>query len=465
MADHATNPIGLTHRNILTIFLAAIAVRLINAASIDDITIYAFAGDSPIYWEGARAWLESGYFSRAVADGFVDETERVPFYNLFLLPFRWAFGEAIWPVVVAQSFLDSMTCALIGLIGSQLTRTTGLVAGLLAAGWPNLVIHSHLILSDSLFLFLFSGMLYFASKYLRTARITDAIIVGSLCGAAIMTRSIALYIPISMAFCAPFIARRALGKWTPGIGAGIAMLCASLIIISPLLWRNVNTYGSFQLTAQGGSHFLNWVVGYVNSYGRGTTFTEEARNIRGKLRAQIEAGERRVDETNPFAVAASQVAFARQEFKNLPLQTILRAWIYGAAINVGAPAIATEPRIGSYNRKSLMDSPGTTLTDRLSTFLTGNHPTYLVWVTIGLIASVLCTALQFGGWFILLRTAFWPAIFGALAVIYFLLITGPVGAPKYRLPFEPILIVFQSVALIMLYKFFRTRRQTSGDAP
>jgi hypothetical protein len=48
---------------------------------------------------------------------------------------------------------------------------------------------------------------------------------------------------------------------------------------------------------------------------------------------------------------------------------------------------------------------------------------------------------------IMLRTHFWPGIFGCLLIAYFLLINGPVGAPKYRLPFEPIMIIFQAIAL------------------
>ncbi len=456
---------GLTRSNLVAIFLAALVIRFLNLVTIDDLALYAFAGDSPIYWDGAKAWLDAGYFSRSDGDGFAPETERVPLYHSFLVLFRWAFGDALWPVLVAQSMLDAGTCVLIGMLGAQLTRATGLLAGLLAATWPNLVIHSQLILSDSLFLFLFAGVLYFALKFLKTARLADAVIVGVLCGGAIMTRSVALYIPISMALSAPFISRRVTGTWRSGLLAGIAMLAASLIVVSPLLWRNAHTYGSFQLTAQGGTHLLNWVIGYVNSLEKGETFTQEARKIQERHLAQTQRDGSNADASNPFELAAAQVAFAKQEFRKIPLQSILTAWSYGAALNLGTPALVIDPRVRAYNRHSLMDSTGSGLLERLRFFLVGNDPTYLIWVVIGLTFSVLCAALQLFGWVMLFRHAVWPAVFGALAIGYFLLINGPIGTPKYRLPFEPILIVFQAIALLTLFRWFTGPRSSSANSP
>ena len=444
---------------VLAIFLAALAIRFLNIVFVEDIATYAFADDSPIYWDGAKAWLDSGFFSREfIGIGYLPETERVPLYHLFLMPFRAFFGDAVWPVMITQSIIDSCTCVLIGLLGAQQNRITGLLAGFLAAAWPNLIIHSHQILSDSLFLFLFVGVLYFAAKFLTSARLVVAVIIGFLCGAAIMTRSIAFYIPISMAISAPFISKRIRGQWRPGIIAGIATLSASLIIVSPLMWRNLSDYGTTKLTAQGGSHFSNWIVGSLSSFERGTSFSEAARDIQLKLQAKTEGGRAKLEAMNDFEYAAAQANFAKQEFKKFPLQSILKAWAYGAALNLGSPAIAIDPRIRSYNRNSLMDSTGTTITERLWKFIDGNHPTYLTWVVVGLTASVLCAALQFGGWILLLRNAFWPAVFGALAIAYFLLVSGPVGAPKYRLPYEPILIIFQAVAILALYKRLRPAR-------
>src|SRR3546814_12840743 len=110
-------------------------------------------------WDGAAAWLKTGYFARGVPEGFIHETERVPFYFLFLLPFRWLFGDAVLPALIAQSIVDSSTCVVIALLGAMVSRPVACLSGLLAALWPNLIIHSSLLLTDTVFVFFFRIML------------------------------------------------------------------------------------------------------------------------------------------------------------------------------------------------------------------------------------------------------------------------------------------------------------------
>jgi hypothetical protein len=52
------------------------------------------------------------------------------------------------------------------------------------------------------------------------------------------------------------------------------------------------------------------------------------------------------------------------------------------------------------------------------------------------------------------------AFLGIAGMLYFLLISGPITAPKYRLPFEPVLIILQAMALVELWP--RLRRMAGG---
>jgi hypothetical protein len=50
----------------------------------------------------------------------------------------------------------------------------------------------------------------------------------------------------------------------------------------------------------------------------------------------------------------------------------------------------------------------------------------------------------------LARTLPWAAVFAGGVLAYFLLLSGPVAAPKYRLPMEPVLIVLAALPLARL---------------
>jgi 4-amino-4-deoxy-L-arabinose transferase-like glycosyltransferase len=435
-------------KSTVVIFAVAIVVRLINLVSIDELAGIAFAEDSSIYWHGAKAWLDSGYFSRISADGFVPETERVPLYHLFLIPFRWAFGEALFPVLLVQSIIDSVTCVLIAKICATSSRRIGLIAGLLAALWPNLIIHSQLIFAETLFVFLFTGFLYFAVQFMRTARWLELVYAGAICGLAILTRPVALFVPFLAALIVPCVVWRLRGRWLPGIGAALVMVMTTLLVLSPLLWRNATNFGTIQLTTQSGTHFLNWVVGYAVGLEQGKPFSQGSLEIQTRLHAKLEReGRKNLKEMGPFERSAAQMEHVALELRQISVTTLARAWVSGAIINLASPAIAIDPRIRHFNQRSLVNTTGHHLVDRVFEFLNGNDSRFVYWMVLGLFMSGVSCSLQFVGMIILLRTHFWPGVFGCLLITYFLLINGPVGAPKYRLPFEPIMIIFQAIAL------------------
>jgi hypothetical protein len=48
------------------------------------------------------------------------------------------------------------------------------------------------------------------------------------------------------------------------------------------------------------------------------------------------------------------------------------------------------------------------------------------------------------------RSKPWTAALAGAVLAYFLLLNGPVAAPKYRLPMEPVLIVLAAIPLAWL---------------
>ncbi len=447
----------LLERSTLTVLIVAISVRLLNLLAIDDLATYSFLEDSPIYWNGAKAWIDSGYFSRLAEDGFLPETERVPLYHLFLIPFRWTFVDALAPVLIAQSLVDCATCVLIAKMAGLLCARLGLISGLLAALWPNLIIHCQLIFGETLFVFLFTAFIYSIIKFLRTGYSPQMVYAGLVCGLAIMTRPIALFVPFLAALAAPIVMWRLRGRWLPGFGAAAALGIATLLVLSPLLWRNATQFGTLQLTSQSGSHFLHWVVGYAVALEQERPFEQVAYEIQNRLIDKLKRRGERVPndlKLDPFASSRLQMAHVFEELEHVSISTLARAWGAGAVLNLAAPAIVTDPRIRSLNNSSMINTTGSSLADRVFAFLNGNDPRFVVWTLAGIILSGVSSIMQFAGMIVLLRKCFWPTVFGCLVIAYFLLINGPVGAPKYRLPFEPIMIIFQAASLSLVIAWF-----------
>ena len=137
----------------IVIFFVALAVRLINLAISDFSSGAMLFEDAALYWNNAtsgQTFLDNARLA------IFSQTERMPGYLLFLSSIVSIFGQNFIPVLVVQSVIDSITCVLIGMLGCFAYPTHCKIFGLIAAFWPNLFIHSSMILADSLFLFCLS---------------------------------------------------------------------------------------------------------------------------------------------------------------------------------------------------------------------------------------------------------------------------------------------------------------------
>lgn len=447
----------MLQRTLTIIFSIAVVLRLTNLALLGDTASNLLIEDSALYWNGAQYWLESGSFSKSGAYGYAPETERAPLYFLFLIPFRWLFGDTVIPALIAQALIDSGTCVVIALLGTFINRTTGFVAGLIAACWINLIIHSGMILTDSLFVFLVCLVLLYAANFAARGRYIDIVLAGILCGLAIMTRPVALFLPIAMAIATPFIVRNRGANWTNGIVAALILVILSALPAVPLLYRNYTQFGVLQLTHQNGTHLLSWVVGISESLASGRSFDAVSKELNAKLKDRLALLDDGGKNLNAFEISRQKLALARAELAEMPFRTILYAWGFGALRNIAEPAIALDPRVRALNQASFYNAHGRGLIERSVDFITGNNAHYVVWLGLGLVGSAVSLALQVFGVFLSVRRMPWLALFGLLWVVYFLLLNGPVGGPKYRLPFEPVLIIFLSIAVIDLASRFRRR--------
>jgi len=65
--------------------------------------------------------------------------ERMPLHSAFPAAVRAVFGDTPLAAIAIQSAVDAGTCVLVFKLGAMLGPRVGLLAGALAAAWPNLI--------------------------------------------------------------------------------------------------------------------------------------------------------------------------------------------------------------------------------------------------------------------------------------------------------------------------------------
>ena len=96
------------------------------------------------------------------------------------------------------------------------------------------------------------------------------------------------------------------------------------------------------------------------------------------------------------------------------------------------------------------DTHGDLIT-RISQFISRSSSIYVSVLIASCGGAVIVSLFQLSGFFVQIRGNLMLAILSALTVAYFLVVNGPVASPKYRLPIEPILIIWFGSALIYFW--------------
>jgi hypothetical protein len=148
--------------------------------------------------------------------------------------------------------------------------------------------------------------------------------------------------------------------------------------------------------------------------------------------------------SNLFESSSYQTNVGKEILFEFGFMSILKAWIVGGTINMLTPSIAYAPVVRSMKHTSFYETEGDGVIDKLLNYLKiSNGLLYLSILIVGATLSLLFVALALVGAFQMASSA--PPIITItllLIVIYFLVITGPIIGVKYRLPIEPILILF-----------------------
>jgi hypothetical protein len=112
-----------------------------------------------------------------------------------------------------------------------------------------------------------------------------------------------------------------------------------------------------------------------------------------------------------------------------------------------APALVDFSYLLHIERPHFFYTEGKGVWDRCWNFITGMKGLW-GWVFVsGIIGLLLLRFIQLYGFFRLYRWNPWIGTLAILIIAYFLFISGPVGYAKYRLPFEPLLVIGLAIGL------------------
>jgi 4-amino-4-deoxy-L-arabinose transferase-like glycosyltransferase len=437
---------------LLKIFLCALAVRWIYVLALFAIggEAYLLGVDSHSYVQFARS------FAAAIAAGSVEgwqwlgpDPNSMPLFAWLTTLNSLAFGT-LGPLayVLMQGVFDSGTCLLVYGIARAINSDYARAAAIVAVINPTQIVMSGLVYPDTPFVFFVALFLYAAANWIRSPSPALALLIGVGLGGASLLRMLigpwAIAMPLFLLIasaCQRQLSKRSFAQITAA--AAIIAMCIGLV-----LCRNVVEYKAWALTPQGGRHLALWIVPLVKEAQDGTPWARTYADIEARTRARFGARD-----DNPFEESRRYVEVGREAFATLDKIAVAKAWLLGAAINLGAPAIILSPPIIGLPRTGFYGTPGTSTIDKIGNFLLHSESAaYAGALLLGIAGVAIIRLLQLAGIFVLLKGGGNASVLLLFALWfgYVLMVNGPIASPKYRLPLEPLLAVLAGAGACML---------------
>ncbi|QQG46200.1 MAG: glycosyltransferase family 39 protein [Candidatus Niyogibacteria bacterium] len=250
------------YRPLLILFAVAVIARVLFFYTIfnghgQDLIDSLVLSDG--YYEIATNLLEGRGFSHDSMPPFTPGAERMPLYPLFVTGLVYIF-KSFWAVLAAQIIIASITPLLAWVIAKYFLTNEKLAftAGLIMALEPFSVYLSTVLLSETLFTFLFLLGMNFCFKYLEEQNLKNAAFTGFYLGLATLTRPTIEYLPIFIALFIFWKFRKKLsGKLIYQI---LTMLILFVLVLSPWFWRNYSTFNKLFLTIQPSKNLYMYLV-------------------------------------------------------------------------------------------------------------------------------------------------------------------------------------------------------------
>jgi 4-amino-4-deoxy-L-arabinose transferase-like glycosyltransferase len=307
------------------------------------------------------------------------------------------------------------------------------------------------ILTEALFAPLMAAVWYFFILYRKKPSIYNLCIIAVLLGIGTLIRTVTMYIPL---FIVPFLLlekKQSIGR--KGLHV-IFFLSVFISCLLPWIGRNYYLFGHGKLTTQGSAYIAGWIIPAIAQ-------NEEGMNIE-KVRAKHVKKWNNYLENLPiedrkdiFRPEIEIIDYFVKYLKSVSLFSVIKAWTQGIIKNLFVPTSVEIGYMLQMDWTHFSDIPGNSFPEQAWNFVMHNsNKIYSFMLIGGIFFTLLFRLIQVMGMWLLLKSHPKIVTVGVLLITYFLAVNGPVGFAKYRLPFEPVLILFVSMAVAAL-PFFK----------
>lgn len=205
---HTTNHIqtSFSWRLVVILFVLALLPRLVAVAVVPNRWLEGRASDAKAYWRLTDYWLETGVYGGVQGDNpqrGVPDAYLPPMYPLLLAGTVLLTGHSLVAVNVVQAVLGALACVFAFYVAALVyaDRRIAWLTFIANALYPVLLLWVNFHLTETLYIFLLTGMMLCLTLALKQHQKRYALFAGGLFALTLLTReALVLYLPFLFIF-------------------------------------------------------------------------------------------------------------------------------------------------------------------------------------------------------------------------------------------------------------------------
>lgn len=360
-----------------------------------------------------------------------------PGYFFFLAFIYFIFGVKPWLVLLAQVLLDTGTVIIVYFIARKLfeSETVPLIAAFLySISFPS-AFYSIRLLSETPFTFALALAVLAFITGLKENRPGAFALSGLLTGIAVYIRVVAVYLPAVLIFVLLFAGNGVIHK----LRNISILLIVFFLTLSPWQLRNLKSYGQYALTTNGGANLITNAAIAKASVDNISQW--EAQKELEKIASQYAPGS--FEESKMWQKAAlAYIAEHPLAFMKCQVRGIAKMFLgTGQSGLTYLFGIKTEP---SYSTESLYAAVSKT-----SSNIRNELPNILLFTKQ--LIEYFFIVIGFAAMYKKDKKLY--LLLFVTIILYFAVITGPIGYSRFRVPIIPFYLVISAAGMFEAFKF------------
>ena len=380
-------------------------------------------------------------FNNGLSYGLDFGTKRMPIYPSFIY-FLSNLSENPLFVSLVQHLIGLSSIIIAYKIGKLFSDQVALLSSFFSCINFNFIIYGNFILTESIFIPIILLVFYFFLKFIIERKSIYIIFLGLSLGIACLIKTITIYFPILIVFIILVLIKEKLKFKIKNI---FVFLIAFYLISGPWLLRNHYYYQHFSFTSHNTTNLIGWYLPHIDQYEKKLSINEARKkrsekwvNYKKKLSSDIIK--------NPFKLDIEAKKYAFKEILDYNLSSIIKAFFWGGMKNIFSPIFIDIGTFFQIPHSSFYETSGISFPKQAYNFIYNNtNKVYSLTLLVTIMILVLFRVLQLYALITIFKKNKILAVSMILFILYFLILSGPIGYAKYRIPFEGVFVLLTAI--------------------